>query len=85
MYHIVIHFHVYIIQPITELQPLCNLVTFNNKAPALGPLYHDGFIYHQTSSINRTLGNKLVDHTDVIGASAMLQLHLHYRLNTCLQ
>ena len=40
----------------------------------------------QTSNIRRTLvGNKIVDHSDVVGASpfsALLQLHVHSRLNT---
>ena len=45
------------------------LITLNNKVHALGHLYYDGFIYHQTSSISRTLGNKLADHTDTVGAS----------------
>ena len=33
------------------------------------------------------IGNKIVDHSDVVGASpdALLQLHLHSRLNTWLQ
>ena len=40
--------------------------------------------YFQTSSICHTLaGNKLVDHSDVDGAS--LQPHLNSRLNTWLQ
>ena len=40
--------------------------------------------YFQTSSISHTLaGNKLVDHSDVDGAS--LQPHLNSRLNTWLQ
>ena len=43
--------------------------------------------YHQASDIRYTLGNKIVDHTDVVGASpvALLQLHLHSQLNTWLQ
>ena len=42
-------------------------------------------LYHLTSSISRTLvGNKIVDHPDVVGA-ALLQLHLHSRLNTWYQ
>ena len=44
--------------------------------------------YCQTSNIRHTLiGNKLVDHSDVVGASPVsaLQLHLHSRLNACLQ
>ena len=42
--------------------------------------------YHQASDISHTLvGNQLVDHWDVVGASAMLQLHLHSRLNAWLQ
>ena len=38
--------------------------------------------YRQTSNISRTLvGNKLADHSDVVGAApALLQLHLHSRL-----
>ena len=44
------------------------------------------FMYHQTSSRRRTLiGNKIVEHSDVVGASPMLQLHLYSRLNTWLQ
>ena len=42
----------------------------------------------QISNMRRTLpGNKLVNHSDVVGArlSALLQLHLHSRLNTWLQ
>ena len=47
-------------------------------------------IYCQTSNISHTLvGNKLVDHSDVVGAapvehrlSVLLQLHIHSRLNT---
>ena len=46
-------------------------------------------IYHKTSNISHTLvGNKLVDHLDVVGAdrlSALLQLHLHSRLNIWIQ
>ena len=42
-------------------------------------------IYRQTSNIRRALvGNQIVDHSDVVGASALLQLHLHSRLNTWL-
>ena len=44
--------------------------------------------YRKTSNIRRTLGgNEIVDHSDVVGASpvgaaeALLQLHLHSRLN----
>ena len=43
-------------------------------------------MYRQTSNIGRTLmGNKLVDHSNVVGASpvGLLQLHLHSQLNTC--
>ena len=42
---------------------------------------------HQTSNISHTLiGNKLVDHSNVVGAlPALLQLHLHSRLKTWLQ
>ena len=39
-------------------------------------------IYRQASNISRILvGNKIVDHPDVVGAShtALLQLHLHSR------
>ena len=37
--------------------------------------------YHQTSSINRTLqGNKIVDHSDVVGAAPV-----HSRINTWLE
>ena len=43
------------------------------------------FKYRQTSNIRGTLlGNKIVDHPDVVGAS-LLQLHLHTWLNTWLQ
>ena len=43
------------------------------------------WIYRQTSNIRRTLvGNKLVGHSDVVGV-ALLQLHLHSRLNTWFQ
>ena len=41
--------------------------------------------YRQTSNISRILmGNKIVDRSDVVGASpsALLQQHLHSRLNT---
>ena len=44
--------------------------------------------YRKTSNISRTfVGNKIVDHSDVVGASlaALLQLHLHSRLNIWLQ
>ena len=42
-------------------------------------------VYRQTSNVSRTLeGNKIVDHSDVVGA-APVQLHLHSRLNTLLQ
>ena len=46
--------------------------------------------YRKTSNIIRTLGNKIVDNSDVVGASPvgvapMLQLHLHSQLNTWLQ
>ena len=42
--------------------------------------------YRQVSNISRTLiGNNIVDNSDVVGAAPMLQLHLHYRLNTWLQ
>ena len=40
----------------------------------------------QTSNRNRTLvSNKIVDHSDVIGAPPALPLHLHSQLDTCLQ
>ena len=40
-------------------------------------------VYRQVANISRTLvGNKVVDHSDVV--SAMLQLHLHSRPNTWL-
>ena len=47
-------------------------------------------IYCQTSNISRTLvGNKIVDHSDVVGASpvgaAPTTEQLHSRLNTWLQ
>ena len=44
-------------------------------------------IYRQTSNIRLSLvGNKLADHSDVVGAmSLLLQLHLHSRLNTWFQ
>ena len=45
--------------------------------------------YRQTSNISRTVvGNKTVDHTQMLlehRLSALLQLHLHSRLNTRLQ
>ena len=47
--------------------------------------------YNQTSNVSHTLvGNKIVDHTDVVGGlkhglSGLLQLHLHSRLNAWLQ
>ena len=41
--------------------------------------------YFPTSNISCTLvGNKIVDHSDVVGASTLIQLHLHSRLNTWL-
>ena len=41
--------------------------------------------YGQTSNIDHSLvSNKIIDHSDVIGA-ALLQLHLHFRLNSWLQ
>ena len=41
-------------------------------------------VYRQTSNVSRTLvGNRIVDHSDVIGA--LLQLHHHFRLNAWLQ
>ena len=56
------------------------------------------FDYRQTSNINDSLvGNKIVSHSDEVGAapitqmylehrlSALLQLHLRYRLNIWLQ
>ena len=55
------------------------LITIANR-------YH--WIHHETSNISHTLvSNKIVDHSDVVGASlsALLQLHLHSRLNTWLQ
>ena len=43
-------------------------------------------VYRQTSNIRRTsVGNKIVDYSDVVGASALLQQYLHSRLNTWLQ
>ena len=45
-------------------------------------------MHRKVSNISRTLiGNKIVDHLDVVGASlsALLQLHLHSQLNTWLQ
>ena len=42
------------------------------------------YIYRYTSNISRTLiDNRIVDHSDVV--SALPQLHLHSRLDTCLQ
>ena len=44
--------------------------------------------YRKTSNISHTLaGNKIVDNSDVVGASfsALLQLHLHSQLNIRLQ
>ena len=43
--------------------------------------------YRKTSDVRRTLeGNKIVDHSDVVGASPVGNLHhLHSRLNTWLQ
>ena len=46
------------------------------------------FYYRQTSNTSHTLGgNKIFDHSDVVGASmlALLQLHLHSWRNTWLQ
>ena len=46
------------------------------------------FYYHQISYIRRTsVGNNIVDHSNIVGAalSALLQLHLHSRFNTWLQ
>ena len=46
------------------------------------------FYHHQVSNISRTLvGNNIVDHPNVVGASpvGVLQLHLHSRLKTWLQ
>ena len=65
------------------------LCTFKRaKPPARHTYMHTGG-YHQTSNISRTLvGNKIVDHSDVVGASspvALLLLHLHPRLNAWLQ
>ena len=41
--------------------------------------------YRKTSNIRRILvGNKIVDHSDVVGA-ASVQLHLHSRFNIWLQ
>ena len=45
-------------------------------------------IYHQTSNISCTsVGNKIVDHSDVVGASPVnaAPTYLHFRLNTRLQ
>ena len=43
-------------------------------------------IYRKTYDIRRTfVGSKTVDHSDVVGASAMPQLHLHSRYNTSFQ
>ena len=45
-------------------------------------------IISQISNVNHTLvGNEMVDHSDVAGhcLSALLELHLHSRLNTWLQ
>ena len=44
-------------------------------------------LYCQTSNISATfVGNKFVDHSDVVGASpVLLQLHFHFWLNTWLQ
>ena len=40
--------------------------------------------YRQTSNIRCTLvGNKIVDHSDIVGVLALLQLHLHSLLNIC--
>ena len=53
---------------------------------ALGYMYTRRQVkYRQISNISHTVvANKIVDHTDVVGASiaALLQLYLHYRLNT---
>ena len=42
--------------------------------------------YHQTPNVNRTVlaGNKIADHSDVVGAS-LLQLHLHSQPSTWFQ
>ena len=45
-------------------------------------------IYRKTSKSSRTsVSNKIVDNSDVVGnrLSALLQLHLHSKLNTWLQ
>ena len=40
------------------------------KATVLGGLYRGVLLYRQVSNIKRTLvGNKIVDHSDVVGAS----------------
>ena len=50
------------------------------------PWKHATCTYCKTSNIRCTLvGNKIVDHSDVVGASTLLQLHLHSRLNIWLQ
>ena len=42
--------------------------------------------YPKTSDISHTLeGNKIVDHSDVVGVLVLLQLHFHSWLNTWLQ
>ena len=47
-------------------------------------LCRESRIYRKVSNIRRTLvGNKIVDHSDVVGASP--ELHLHSQLNTWLQ
>ena len=64
---------------ISSVQPLNINVPFTQ---------HITGIYRQISNISCTLvGNKIVDHSDVVGASTvvLLQLHLHSRLNTWLQ
>ena len=63
-----------------------NIVKVSTKN-TLNPLLAELFCkkYHKTSNITCTLvGNDIVDHSDVVGASHVgtVQLHLHSRLKT---
>ena len=57
---------------------------FDDQEASPIPVYH---VYRQVSDISRTpVGNKFVDHSDVVGASPVgaAELHLHSRPNTWL-
>ena len=55
------------------------------KKIAGGEYANMNFTYRKVSDIRRALVcHKIVDHSDVVGA-ALLQLHLHFRLNIWLQ